>query len=154
MIRKTKTAIAQGACLLALALAGVVPAGAESITREGAPRPAFKLEYVRKPATDQNFSALWKDYLDQIPASVLSASAVPNEIHATTVKFPDGRSLTFTMLTGSAACGSQDCPERIYEDGRAIYDGRVCSNADGHYVSSDAETLLACDRPFAIPPKR
>ena len=151
MIDKTKTALTLAAGLLVAA--GAVPAGAESITREGAPRPAFKLEYVRKPATDQGFSQLWKDYLDQIPAAVLRNSTVPNEIHATTVKFPDGRSLTFTMLSGSAACGNQDCPERIYEDGRPIYDGRVCSNADGHYVSSDAETLLACDRPFAIPPQ-
>ncbi len=152
MIGMTKTALAQAACLLVLA--GVGQAGAESLTREGAPKPAFKLEYVRKPATDQNFSPLWRDYLDQIPASVLSGSAVPNEIHATTVKFPDGRSLTFSMLSGSAACGNQDCPERIYEDGRPIFDGRVCGNADGHFVSSDGETLLACDRPYAIPPKR
>lgn len=152
MFGKTKTALVQAACLFALV--GNAPAGAESITREGAPRPAFKLEYVKKPATDQGFSPLWKDYLDQIPASIIRNSAVPNEIHATTVKFPDGRTLTFTMLSGSAACGNQDCPERIYEDNRVVYDGRVCGNTDGHFVSSDAETLLACDRPYAIPPKR
>ncbi len=152
MIGKTKTAIAL--CAALLVLAGVAPAGAESITREGAPRPAFKLEYVKKPVADQAFSQLWKDYLDQIPPAVIRNSAVPNEVQATTVKFPDGRSLTFTMLSGSAACGNQDCPERIYEDGRPIFDGRVCGNADGHFVSSDGETLLACDRPYAIPPKR
>jgi hypothetical protein len=150
MTSKTKLALAASLALLS-------PVGfamGESLTREGAPVPVVKIQYVRKPATDADFSRLWRDVLDQIPASVLSNPAVPNEINATSVKFPDGRTLTFTMLSGTAACGNQDCPERILEDGRVIFDGRVCSNVDGHFVTSDAETLMACDRPYAIPPKR
>jgi hypothetical protein len=150
MISKAKTALAASGILLAL----VGQTAAESLTREGAPVPAFKLQYVRKPAGDAEFSKLWRDYLADIPTSVLAQPASPTEIEATTVKFPEGRTLTFTMISGSATCGSQDCPERIYEDGRVIFDGRVCSNIDGHFVSADAETLTACDRPYAIPPKR
>lgn len=142
------------ALALLLLTAGTASTNAESLTREGPPKPAVKLEYVRKPATDADFSRFWQDALSQIPPEVRDAGKVPNEIYATSVKFPDGRTLTFTMLSAPAICGSQDCAERILEEGRVIYDGQVCSNVGAHFVSADGDTLVACERPYAIPPKR
>jgi hypothetical protein len=150
--------IARPVCGSAFALlllaAGLAPALAESITREGPPKPAVKLEYAKRPATDTEYSRFWQDALSQIPAAVREGAKVPSEIYATSVKFPDGRTLTFTMLSAPAMCGSQDCAERIFEDGRVIFDGQMCANVDGHFVSADGETLVACERPYAIPPKR
>ncbi|GJD91579.1 hypothetical protein BHAOGJBA_5127 [Methylobacterium hispanicum] len=139
---------------VALLLLAASAATAQSITREGPEKPAIKLEYAKRAASDAEYSRFWQDALSQIPAAVLDGAKVPSEIYATSVKFPNGRTLTFTMLAAPAMCGSQDCAERILEDGRLIYAGQVCTNVEGHFVSTDADTFVACGRPYAIPPKR
>jgi hypothetical protein len=103
------------------------------------------LEYDEFTVAHPDAAAYWTDYLPK-----LFPDAAPATIHVASMPTAGGGSYTVTVLMAGGWCGMNDCPTRIFEDGRIIADFMACNLLEEHSISADGQSFYACGVSFDV----